>query len=174
MNIESGVVQRITEKDGMYGKMYSMQVNGQWYGIGKYPPKCSEGDNVEFQWVPKGNFRNADPKTVTRSSAPVTSQPQQSGGNTGYVDRQGIISKQWAVNAGVQWVTTLVNAEALPNLKKTANASEKYDYLNGLLMEKTSEFLFIATGQTLGEEMVKQSLTKDSAAEHPSDDAWPQ
>lgn len=168
MNIESGVVEKITEKDGTYGKMYSMKVNGNWYGIGKYPPKCNEGDSVEFQWTARGNFRNAEPKTLTkvqRSQPTPAAQPYAPAPDK----RQETISKQWAINAGVQWMTALIAAEALPNLKKTATASEKYDYLNALLMDKVNEFLGIATGQSLDLTLAVQQQSRDDA---PVDEQW--
>lgn len=157
-----GRIQKINERDGQYGKMFSIQVDGQWYSAGKYPPKAIEGDYVEFEWVAKGNYRNADPKTIRKaapqSGASTGGSVQSAGPAAPFVDkRQEIISAQWGINAAIETVGILAAAEAFPGLKKTANAEEKYDYVKALITELAGDYVFMATGKSLPEHVVAVS-----------------
>lgn len=170
-----GFVQRITDRDGQYGKMYSIQVDGNWYSVGKYPPKVAVGDYIELEYKLNGNYRNGDYKSIRKaSSGSAATAPQQ--GSSGsvsaapYVDkRQDTISTQWAINAAIQYVNILTSADALPNLKKTATATEKYDYLNALMMDKASEFLVLAIGKELAVPQATQSQNTDDSQ---PDEEW--
>lgn len=158
-----GRIQKINERDGQYGKMYSIQVDGQWYSAGKCPPKAVEGDYVEFEWVAKGNYRNADPKTIRKAQQGSSPVPAAASGapSAPFVDkRQDIISAQWGINAAIQTVNILAEAEAFPGLKKTANAEEKYDYVKALITELAGDYVFMATGKSLPEHVVTVSGVK--------------
>lgn len=172
-NVEKGVISKVNERDGTYGKMYSIQVNGQWYSAGKYPLKVREGDYVEFDWIAKGQYRNAEPKTI-RLAAPtatvVTGGSVSAAPAAPFVDkRQDIISAQWGVNAAIQTVAMLREMEALPGLKKTASADEKYDYVKALILEVAGDYVFLATGKGLPEHVAKAT---GLVSETPADGEW--
>jgi hypothetical protein len=53
----SGTVEKINKnKSGFYGIL----VADTWFGGGKYAPKFSEGDTIQFNWKANGNFKNID------------------------------------------------------------------------------------------------------------------
>lgn len=78
-----GIVKRITEKQGKFGPMFSIQLqhddgSEQWYGFGKFPPKFGEGSDIEFGVTWNGQYANADFKTVKVVS--LVEPAQQGGG----------------------------------------------------------------------------------------------
>lgn len=64
MNI-SGVVEKVVERPGKYGSMYSMKVDNTFYGTkGKKPP-CKEGDYVTFEATQSDKgYWDANPDTI--------------------------------------------------------------------------------------------------------------
>lgn len=60
----SGIVEVIKANNTKAGITYSFAIGDQWYGTYKTQPTFVEGDYVEFDYSVKGNFQNADTKTI--------------------------------------------------------------------------------------------------------------
>lgn len=58
-----GVVEVVRQNDK--SGMWSFKVGDYWYGAGKYQPKFSQGDEIEFDYSMRGEYRNLVFKTVT-------------------------------------------------------------------------------------------------------------
>ena len=143
--METAKVERVYSKDGNF---YSAKIGGVWYGTGKGKPSFGEGDVISFTWTAKGDYRNLDSKSVkvvpqaAAAQAPALTQPAPD-------KRQDIISRQSAFNTAIALVDLLRAAEAIPGLKKTATADEKYNVYCALVAMKAQEFYHINTGNVL-------------------------
>jgi hypothetical protein len=179
----SGIVETVNSKEGQYGTMWSVKVNGEWFGAGKYMPKCREGDNVTFDFTFKGNYKNMDTKTLkattSGSSAAATiagAAPPTTGGG-GYVDnRQEVISKQAALNSAIAFMQ-LLHAEGGIPLAATVKGGKREGALRELLQQYTCEFYEQATGKKLvlsPVKVAKGGTEPDEGNEFPDDDkvAW--
>lgn len=76
-----GVVDKISSRNLQNGgKIYNINVSGEWYGFGKYPPKFGEGAEIEFDISWNGDFANVDHNSLNIISA---GNQRSSGGNRG-------------------------------------------------------------------------------------------
>ena len=151
----TGTVEVVNSKEGQYGTMWSVKVNGDWYGVGKYQPKCREGDTVTFDFTFKGNYKNMDTKTLKVTSGDAgaaiksTAPASVGGGSAGYVDnRQEVISKQAALNSAIAFMQ-LLHAEGGIPLAATVKGGKREGALRELLQQYTCEFYEQATGKKL-------------------------
>jgi hypothetical protein len=75
MRIESQTVEQIGSKDvnTRFGakKTYSFKVGGAWYSTGFKDPKVNAGDVVSFDYNTGSYGNEADPKSITKGSAPA-------------------------------------------------------------------------------------------------------
>lgn len=176
----TGIVQEISTKDTSAGPMYNLKVNNKNYGVGRYPPKCKQGDTVTFGVKFNGNFANVDTKDfVVEPPGTAPSAPEKpaakaapwtaAGGKDEYWvkkdlkddARQGIISRQAALNSALQFVSILATAGALPAATKT---KDQVAVLEGILYHYRDEFLAQATDTATAEE------TQSDAAEAEDED----
>lgn len=84
----SGFVDEIPVRETKFGEMYSLVINGETYGFGKYAPKFGVGSEVEFDISWNGNYANVDRDTVNviNNVAPTRgggSRGNNSGGSRG-------------------------------------------------------------------------------------------
>lgn len=155
MRIE-GFLEKIQAKDTRAGTMYDLVVRGDRYGYGKYEPRgIKEGDYVEFMSEQNGNFRNvargtlkkADaPKqdaTPPRNPAPSSAPPRTAPAASSWDDRQGVISKQAALNTAIDFVRLANEAGAI---SLGANAAKGYATLEAIVFEQARKFHLFSTG----------------------------
>ncbi len=175
-NSISGVVELVNSKEGQYGMMWSVKVNGEWFGAGKFEPRCARGDNVTFDFTFKGNYKNMDTKTLKVVSGAGASRDPSTGAagatrpaaaTTPYVDnRQEVISKQAALNSAIAWMN-LLHAEGGIPIPATIKTGKREGALRELLNQYTSEFYEQATGKPL----VIAGTTKTAPGESEPDEA---
>jgi len=57
-NVVTGVVEEVSSRVGAYGTMYSIKVDGTWYGAGNIKPG-EKGDTLKFSAYKNGQYWNA-------------------------------------------------------------------------------------------------------------------
>lgn len=174
MAIIKGKVQKITSRETQYGEMYSVQVNGEYYSVGKFPPKCAEGDYVKFDVTANGKYWNLTKGSKVEkigadevpSSAP-SSQPAPRSGSYGGGDdkRQEVISKQAARNSALAF-TQMALAHGAIEFPKTANADKKFAILSAFVDETTDKYYNFSVGKVAKAESAEAG---DGSEENPAD-----
>lgn len=165
-----GNVEKITEKKTARGTFFSIKVNGDWYGFGKYPPKFGEGSEIEFEVQYNGDFANVDTKSVEVLDL-VEAQQQDRGGRGGNRGQRGGSrnprggrgdsqqapqkapandkpAADWDLkDEKIQWQAARNSAIALADLaikaealKLPAKQADKLDALEAYVSEKTKQF----------------------------------
>ena len=132
MSTKQGIVEKIYEKNGMY----SIIMEDIFYSTYKTKPACNEGDEVVFQFVQKGRFYNADPKTVEVVSATPAAKASAEAGGSGN-NKQDIIQYQAARNTAMAFLTVAISEGAV---KLPAKQADKYDAFMSLLHDVTDQF----------------------------------
>lgn len=77
-NVVTGVVEEVSSRVGAYGTMYSIKVDGTWYGAGNIKPG-EKGDTLKFSAYKNGQYWNAKQfeKVEAVTTAPVAEQPAE-------------------------------------------------------------------------------------------------
>ena len=175
-----GYVDDLITKQTKVGPMYDIKVGGDFYGVGKYPPRdIGKGDYVEFVMEQNGNFRNVGRGTLRKIDAPAATgqnklaAPARVAAGPTWDDKQATISKQAALNTAIAMVKMAVEAGAvtLPTKK-----GDQYDVLEAIVLEQASRFHNISTGHpielpTSGTPKSKPRA-KAATAEAPDDGEW--
>lgn len=80
-----GIVDEMWARDTNNGQFWNIKVDGQSFGFGKYPPKFSEGSEVEFDIKWNGEYANVDWDTfnVLNQVGDGPRQQRQGGGRQG-------------------------------------------------------------------------------------------
>lgn len=145
-----GYLEDIKEKQTKVGAMYDLKVNGDYYGIGKYPPRDAKaGDYVEFVMEQNGNFRNVGRGTLRVIPAPAgasraaPSAPTKQSTGGGWDERQATISKQAALNTAIAFVTL---ATANDTIKLPATKGDQLGVLEAAVFEYAAKFHEFSTG----------------------------
>lgn len=141
-----GKVTAIPQSNTSFGVMYNVEVAGKKYGFGKYPPKFSVGDYIEFEADLSGRFPKMDYKSVKVVPEPAGEPAPAARGNYasksyGNDDkRQEVISRQAARNSAIAALALLNSLDALPKAPAKASAGEKFDLFSGLIDEMTENY----------------------------------
>lgn len=184
MATTSGIITEIRTRNTKFGDMFDVHINGQAYGHGKYAPRdFKPGDFVSFEYEVKqnGNYTNYNitPRTMRKEQggAPVEqSAPQTQTAVTASTgvqrvnlqdDRQKIISKQAALNTGLNLLDLMVKNGAI---KIPAKAPDAYTLLNTLFAGYASRLYEINTGEKW--DLTADDLTKVPAAKVPDADEF--
>jgi len=147
-----GRVEYINEREGKYGPMFSIKVDGTNYGVGKYPPRgVVEGDMVEFDVTYNGNWPNVARGTLRKVEGAASAPPrrQTSGGKpsspkaNSFDARQDVISKQAALNTALAFLELAGKHETIPVPK---NKNQGYGYLRTLWMQEAAKLYELNTG----------------------------
>ena len=147
----SGVIQQLKSKQTKIGEMWDINVNGDWFGVGKYKPKAKEGDYVTFTPEYNGNFKNVERGTLKVSankpanvgnSAPATNVRAAS---NSFDARQDAISRQAASNTAIAWLNMLHTAGALPIATSKSKGSQQ-EALDTIRRQYEKEFYEANTG----------------------------
>ena len=176
MAIIKGKVQKITSRDTQYGAMYSLQVNGEYYSVGKYPPKCAEGDYVKFDVTANGKYWNltkgskvetvgADEAPSSAPSAPVSSGAYSRPAYGGDDKRQEVISRQAARNSALEFTQMALACGAI-EFPKTANADKKFAILTAFVDETTEKYYNYSVGKVAKAESTEAG---EDGEENPAD-----
>lgn len=176
MSQVSGVVQQVLSRQTKIGQMYDIVVNGQKYGVGKFPPKANEGDYVTFTDSVNGNFHNVERGTLRvseyKSQGPTTTSAVKTAVSS-FDARQDVISRQAALNSAISWLTLLNNVGALPiAASKTKGAQQAA--LDTILHEYEVKFYESNTGQEYKSiaPNAKESPEEMGEDSHVDDTAW--
>ena len=147
----TGVIQTIKQKQTKIGTMYDIQVNGDWYGIGKYAPKAKEGDYVTFTPEYNGNFKNVERGTLKVSAnKPANTGSTQASSNVraasnSFDARQDAISRQAASNTAIAWLSLLNTVGALPIATSKSKGSQQ-EAMDVIRRQYEKEFYEANTG----------------------------
>lgn len=168
---------------------YGIVIDGQNYSVGLYAPRgVAVGDNVEFEVEVNGQYRNVARGTLRkvygvpadRGTNPLTTpvipaqRPSLMPDSKPFVsdtDRQGIISKQAALNTAISYVNVLLETESVP-LPKTA--ADRLAFIESLVFDSTAKFHKFSTGndveipEYVGTAGQKKAAAKKAAAEEPT------
>ena len=144
----SGVIQQLKSKQTKIGEMWDIQVNGDFYGVGKYNPKAKEGDYVTFTPEYNGNFKNVERGTLKVSAnKPANTTPAQNvrAASNSFDARQDAISRQAASNTAIAWLNLLHTAGALPIATSKSKGSQQ-EALDTIRRQYEKEFFEANTG----------------------------
>ena len=124
--------------------MYSVKVNGEWYGCGGQRPQFDKGQTVSFMWEQKGNFKNVIKNTMElKSDAPAAAPaaaPTQSKGKDDYWGkkdkydkevRQKIIMYQSATKDAVTLAVAALENGCLPT--PGTKKADKYEAFRSMV-----------------------------------------
>ncbi len=158
----SGVCQEVKTKQTSIGPMYDVVVNGQSYGVGKYPPKCKAGDNVVFGVTFNGKYANMDTKSLQVTpgdgSIPAMAQAKQVSDSRGPATQE-VIERQSALNSAIAMTNIIVSAMGGAKPAAIEKIMEKY----------RAQFYNESTGKTWPEAKAKVApeteATPDEASE---------
>lgn len=154
----SGQLSQVKAKQTSFGEMYDLIVNGQSYGLGKYPPRgIKAGDFVTLEFEQKGNYKNVvkgslrldDNPAPQTAPAPAAAAPTAYAGKSAYVpfdERQEIISKQAAMNTALSLCTLAQTAGAV-QFTKTAKPSDILGLVHQWVLETAQQVYKLTTGR---------------------------
>lgn len=168
MSKVTGVVDAVKSFPAAGGAtMYSLIVNGERYGCGSKEPRCKAGDTVSFDVVQKGQYLNADMKSLTieAGAARAFTKSASAPADT----RQETISKQAALNTAIAFVKLVADSDALPGPTAKMSVQDKYDIIEALVDRKAREFFSFSTGNDLPE---SEASSAKQQAEAPAKSEW--
>lgn len=174
----SGQVEAIKVNSGAYGDMYNLVINGNYYFVGKYPPRgITQGDYVEFEYTEtkKGQYtnRNIEKGTLRKIEANTSNAPAPQGRPAARPipidDRQVTISKQAAFNTALTFVGHAIALGAVPIAAK-ASAAEKLDLFDAWVKKEAAKFYGLSTGQVWEIEDTSTPEKEEAGA----DEQWPE
>ena len=149
MSKASGIVARIGEREGKYGPMYSIVLEGDetWYGTKSTRPACKVGDAVDFNFSvnPRG-YSDADAGSVTvLEVAPEVAAPVEvalstpTAGRVAHDRKQSVIVYQ---SSRKDALTLLQLAETLDiiDLPKKGTVADKFNAVRIFVDEATADY----------------------------------
>lgn len=140
MTTIKGVVEKKYVNTTKVGLTYALVVDNVRYGFYKTDPKCNEGDSVEFEASQKGDFWNADGKTLKVLGATRVATPAAA--TKSWVPdtaRQDSITFQSARKDALSFMDLLIKSGNLDTGKAKAAAS-KTDVMLAYLDQLTERF----------------------------------
>lgn len=165
MSKATGQVAVVYGKDGKFGKMWSLKVEGDdtWYGCKSVKPDTKEGDQIEFNWSNnKRGYPDIDLDTLVvleaGDDAPekeAAGESSDKGGNTAgrkaYDRKQAVIVYQNAGNRAIELISLAYKAEIL-DLPKKGTIADKYAALRLFVDMATNDFYYEAMDVYAGNE----------------------
>jgi len=137
-NKVTGVVERLTSRAAGRGHVWSIKVNGTFYGGMWEEPVCKEGDTVEFTIARNGQYEN-----VAKGSLVVIPSLPSTGGATGNgpagttSPTQQKIEWQAARNSAIALVAAALSSDAV---QLPAKKGDKYDALMQMVDDLTVRY----------------------------------
>jgi hypothetical protein len=155
----SGQVNQIKGRQTQFGEMFDVIVNGQAYGLGKFPPRgINPGDFVSLEFEQKGNFRNVVKGSLRKDDSAATSAPPTTAsketpaayaGRAPYVafdERQEMISKQSALNTALTFCKLASDNQAVP-MPKGVKEADKLGLLYQWVLDTAGTLYKLSTGR---------------------------
>lgn len=152
----TGVIEKITTKEYNGKLLYSLVIQGKFYGLGSTKPYVQEGEHISFEAVAKGAYMNANLASIKRVAA---AQAETSSGKvpskaTQPANVDADVKAYENKNLSIAYMASYERAVAavklfselgltLPTLSK-AKPNEQLDLFLGLV-EATTERIFKAT-----------------------------
>lgn len=138
MNVAQGVVEVVFKNNAGF---YNIKLqDGDWYGYGKNKPDFDKGNQIEFEYVENGKFKNIEAKTVTVAKPTVTVAPSTSGsGGTDWDSKDKRIQWMSSRNTALEIIKLGFEQGAL---KLPTKANEKFDALMGIVDEVTENLFW--------------------------------
>lgn len=132
-----GKIELVTTKDWKGKTLYSMKVNGEFYGCGVKSPG-NKGDFIEFDVEENGNYKNAGNIRKAEGAPSAPSGAPVASGGTDWAKKDQQISWQAARNSANALLATAVSAgfqDAPDTFSKLVAASNKLtqDFFNSTL-----------------------------------------
>ena len=166
-NKANGIVEKIYENQTKTGMTtYAFVVDGVRYGTYNIKPPCNQGDMIEFSFTQKGDFNNADAKSIRKSAeqpAPTPAAPVAAYANAGGSSRsnavQDAITFQSARKDALQFLELLSSLDVLDLGSKSKGQKIKNAeaYLDGYTKR------FYEDTKTLGHEEVEEEQEEEEA-----------
>lgn len=165
MSKATGQVAVVYGKDGKFGKMWSLKVEGDdtWYGCKSVKPDVAEGDTIEFNWQNnKRGYPDIDLESLVVLEAGIAEAPAKAdvaaastGGNaTGrkaYDRKQAVIVYQNAAGRALELIK-LAHAAEILDLPKKGTVADKYAALRMFIDMATNDFYYEAMDVFAGNE----------------------
>jgi len=126
--------------------MYSVTIDGKFYGFGNDVPRFETGDEVSFGVTQKGKYFNAvtsSVKVLGKATADSVAKITTAAAND---PRQKTIARQSTLNSALAFVTLAASLESIPGLTKTMKPEERFQLLEALVMEKVADYYLTSTG----------------------------
>jgi hypothetical protein len=183
LNNITGVIEYLDAKEGQWGTMFSIKVNGTRYSLGKLDPTAKfgvvKGDVVRFSAAQnaKGYWDVKGPITKVAEAEPQVVRASPSAAAVGGVaatyraaedNKQKVISRQAARNSAIQFLQLAQAAGVLPAAPKTKG--QGFDLLRDLLDKITDEFYNDSLNPKAYTEVAPEAQAAPAAA--PADDDW--
>lgn len=170
MAMISGTVSKINYADRSGRRVYSVNVDGQWYGgFWNDRPNCNEGDSVEFEATQNGRFWNANPPTLrvvsSQPAAPTgnSSAAGAASSNSGGDSRQNSIVYQSSRGDAIELLKVLLEQDlvSLPTKK-----ADKMGAVLNLVDELTDDFAYKALSPEImsPDERLQQEVMDDAGS----------
>lgn len=171
----SGRVEKVYSKEFKPGKwMYSLVVNGTFYGVGSRKPQAVEGDIVSFEASQNGKFWNAENVQITGNAGTAQSSgsapaPASNDRQTFEERKQTAIALQSARNTSIAAVGLLLQNGGV---KLPAKQADVADVVLALVDELTSRYFEEVQGIYRGEK-VRTSAAVSSSTQPVEEDDLP-
>lgn len=151
-----GQITRVLEKQWNDKTFYTIQVDGEYYGLGEAKPKAKPGDTAQFEadknpkgfWaIKKGTLAITPAPAESVSTAPVVAQVggKSQGSNEFWANKEArevkndhLRSLGAARNTAIEWIKFLTQTESL---KLPAKTADKEQALNLLLNNYVELFM---------------------------------
>jgi hypothetical protein len=151
----TGQVAVVNGRDGKFGKMWSLKLEGDetWYGTKSIRPDCTEGDVVEFSWAKnKRGYPDADLSTLVKLEGAAAEVPlaaasggggEVAAGRNAYDRKQAVIVYQSSRKDALELIKAAIAAEIVDFPAKGTKA-EKYQALRMFVDMATNDFYYDA------------------------------
>lgn len=93
------VIEGVVNKRGQNkAKFWNVEIDGEWYSLGKDAPKYDKGDTIRFTYTKNGQWNNGDSKSIEivakSQAAPAAAASSSSGGSSS--ENWDARAKYWA------------------------------------------------------------------------------
>lgn len=156
----NGQVAVVNGRDGKFGKMWSLKLEGDdtWYGTKSVRPDCDEGDVVEFNWANnKRGYPDADLSTLVKLEGAAAAAPAATGGGevaagrNAYDRKQAVIVYQSSRKDALELIKAAISAD-LVDFPAKGTKAEKYQALRMFVDMATNDFYYDAMAVFSGTE----------------------
>lgn len=165
----TGVVEFLNEKEFGGRKLYSIKVEGEYYGCGNKRPACSKGDSVKFNAVQNGKYWNVDGNVDVQTGSAAAATAAASPGRMMEERKQKAIALQAARNSAIAVTSALLQSGAI---KLPSTQAKQADVVLGFISDLAAEYLEETMAIYEGKEAVTSSKkpSEDASSDNMDDD----